>query len=209
MSRSRIMISPLSDVISKSFDGAWGPESTLSDGGTPVLRSTDMRGGTLTFDNVAIRLVPEKSILKKRLIPGDILVNKSSGSSHLVGLSVLFMGGPDSHPYLCSNFVRCLRPDSSNIDPEYLYHFLCSPQFRNQVFGAQRTTSGLRNLNVKEYLSAEISYPASIDQQKAIVRRIKSLLRYASELEDVHSRALEHVQSLPAVMLRQVLDGEL
>jgi len=70
----------LDQLLQNDFDGAWGDEAE-SDQGVIVLRSTDMRGGKLSFRNAAKRLISQVVIKKKRLNNGDILINKSSGSS--------------------------------------------------------------------------------------------------------------------------------
>src|SRR5688572_26453565 len=112
--------SPLTELLVTRFDGAWGRTALEGEAAIPVLRSTEMRGGTLVFDTAELRSLPAKTVAKRKLLPGDILVNKSSGSAHLVGLSVLFPMPPDGRTYLCSNFLHCLRPNQQECDPEFL-----------------------------------------------------------------------------------------
>lgn len=169
------------ELLATDFDGTWGEEAGESNG-KAVLRSTDMRGNRLAFDKVARRLIPNSAVSKKRLINSDILINKSSGSAHLVGASVIFHA-PDHDDYYCSNFIRCLRPNSSIVDPEFLQFGLQSPDFRSQVFGAQRTTSGLRNIKISEYKSGKIPVPDSLKEQQRIVARIKECLGKVDEVE--------------------------
>jgi len=175
----------LQELLVKDFDGVWGDDAATGNG-VPVLRSTDMRGGRLSFDEVALRSIPLNASRKKRLISGDILVNKSSGSAHLVGKSVIFFP-PDGNDYYCSNFIRCLRPNKSIVDCEFLYYALQSPDFRLQVFGAQRTTSGLRNLKINEFKSGTITVPDSLDEQRRIVARIKECMERVEEIEGLRS----------------------
>ena len=195
------------ELLAADFDGSWGDESD-QEIGIAVLRSTDMRGGTISFSNVAFRSIPASIVSRKRLVDGDILVNKSSGSAHLVGASVLFFA-PDSRPYLCSNFTRCVRPDSSKVIPEYLYYSLQSPQFRSQVFGAQRTTSGLRNLKLDEYKAGCISYP-SRDEQSRIVARINECMERVNEIGVLRIESLRERSYLSESLIEaelQSLDG--
>jgi len=172
----------LEALLLDNFDGVWGDEAE-SGTGVVVLRSTDMRGAHLSFYEAAKRSVSDKVVKKKRLINGDILVNKSSGSAHLVGASVIFFAPNNDEDFLCSNFIRCLRPNTTLIDPDYLYFGLQSPQFRSQIFGAQRTTSGLRNLKISEYLAGVVSLPTDIDEQHRIVARIKTCMERVQEIE--------------------------
>lgn len=183
----------LGDLLLTDFDGAWGDDAN-DHNGTIVLRSTDMRGGRLSFDNAARRSISESVITKKRLFDGDILVNKSSGSAHLVGASVLF-NAPDDCTYLCSNFTRCLRPKPDVVNPEFLHYALQAPQFREQIFGAQRTTSGLRNLKISEYKEAQVRAP-SLQEQDRVVKRINKCIARIEEVSCLSSSAKTELTEL-------------
>jgi len=189
----------LDELLLNDFDGAWGEEAENGDGVT-VLRSTDMRGGKLSFHNAAKRKISPNVIKKKRLINGDILINKSSGSAHLVGASVLFFAH-DDNDYLCSNFTRCLRPDQTRVDPEFLYFGLQSPQFHSQIFGAQRTTSGLRNLKISEFKAGTIPIPESLTEQRLIVVRIKECMERVEEIEGLRAEGIDEANAaLPSIL---------
>ena len=195
--------SSLTDLLSDTFDGAWGEEAP-PDAGVPVIRSTDMRGGRLSFDDVSYRLVPEKTIAKKALHTGDILVNKSSGSSHLVGAVVPFAApSVNGQSYLCSNFIRCLRPNTAHIEPMYLYFYLLSPYFRDQVFHASRTTSGLRNLNMAEYLGAKVSFPETTEQRR-IVDKILEMMERVDEIAELQEEARVEAEYLDTVLFGEL-----
>lgn len=176
----------LDTLLLDNFDGAWGSE-TDNGSGVTVLRSTNMRGGQLTFHEAARCSIPNRIIKKKRLIDGDILVNKSSGSAHLVGASVMFSSPNKDEDFLCSNFIRCLRPNKTLVDPEYLYFALQSPHFRAQIFNAQRTTSGLRNLKINEYLAGVLPMPSTMEEQRHIVARIKECMERVEEIESLRT----------------------
>jgi len=164
-----------------------------------------MRGGTLVFDTAELRSLPGKTVEKKRLVPGDLLVNKSSGSAHLVGLSVIFQTPPDDRSYLCSNFVHCLRPNQAEVEPEFLSLALLSPQFRGQVFNAQNTTSGLRNLNLTEYLAAKVGYPCRPEQRR-VVGRIKECLSRVEEMQRLRAETEVEARSLVSAAVRELFD---
>jgi type I restriction enzyme, S subunit len=197
----------LDELLLNDFDGAWGEEAENSNGVT-VLRSTDMRGGKLSFHNAARREIHPQVIKKKRLIDGDILVNKSSGSAHLVGASVIFFA-PDDNDYLCSNFTRCLRPDQTLVDSEFLYFGLQSPQFHSQIFDAQRTTSGLRNLKISEFKAGTIPMPESLAEQRRIVARIKECMAQVEEIESLTEEQSKAESQVVRSARREFLGGPL
>jgi type I restriction enzyme, S subunit len=178
---------PLRHLLIAEGDGAWGPEA-LPAKGIPVIRSTNMRGGSLSLESVARLQIPSKTVARKKLMNGDILISKSSGSSHLVGASVLFIDPQDGRDYLCSNFIRYMRPNPELIDPEYLYFFLQSPSFRAAAIAAQRTTSGLRNLNFAKYSAVSVVHP-SLREQHRIVNRIKEYFTRLAEIKTLTEEA--------------------
>mgnify|MGYP003663042448 CR=1 FL=1 len=194
---------PIGDLLLTDFDGAWGDAPT-DESGTPVIRSTDMRRGKLTLQSAERRAISPSVLEKKRLLGGDILVTKSSGSAHLVGASVLFTGS-GVEDYVCSNFTRCLRPNPENVVPEYLYFGLQSPQFKEQVFGAQRTTSGLRNLKISEFKSGELPVP-ELDEQRRIVHRINECLSRVDEIEKLRDEQLDEAAKLPDALIDALID---
>lgn len=196
---------PLSTVLEDDFDGAWG-KKTPGNNAVTVLRSTDMRGGRLSFSKPARCLIPERVVEKRRLRDGDVLVNKSSGSAHLVGLSALFLS-PDDQPYLCSNFIRCLRPNKELIHPDFLSYILQSSEFRSQAFDAQNTTSGLRNIKMGEYKKCIITFPDHLEEQRRIVARIRECMDRVEEMEELRNRALKEAQVLAEQSFGRVLEG--
>ncbi|MCG8037324.1 MAG: restriction endonuclease subunit S [Candidatus Thiodiazotropha taylori] len=164
----------IDQVLLSQRGGIWGDEVTDADG-TPVLRSTNMRGPKVDVTSPAWIRLSEKEIDKCRLQTGDILVTKSSGSSDLVGKASLFVHPGDDKDYLFSNFVLRLRPDESKVMPEYLAWFLRSPQSLAWRFASQQNAVGLRNLQTKQFLNQQIPVPDSRGQQ--------SVVEYLNQLE--------------------------
>jgi len=119
-----------------------------------------------------------------------------------VGLSVLFTSPPDGRTYLCSNFLHCLRPNQTACDPEFLSLTLLSPQFRQQVFRAQNTTSGLRNLDLDEYIGAQIRFPA-LAEQRRVVGRIKACLSRVEEMQRLAEESQQEIGFLENAWLRE------
>ena len=166
-----------------------------------------MRGGKLDFNDVANRKITRDRITKYVLKGGDILVTKSSGSSHLVGMPVLFKQPRDGRDYLFSNFTHRIRVDSNRILPEFVLCFLLSPVGRLTIETMQRTTTGLRNLNMKEYLAQEIPLPPLPDQRR-IVARIEEFARRVEEALDRLSKLETEFDSLCRAILFDTSDGE-
>src|SRR3989304_8701496 len=175
----------LSEVLESHRGGVWGPEAGEG-AGYPVLRSTNMRGGRLDFTTVARCHIGDSVAQECSLIPGDILVSKSRGSPHLVGLSALYQGAPDNGTYLFSNFTMRLRPDRSRLRPEYLALFLTSSKAEADRRRMAQDTTGLRNLKTKEYLAQVLPLPPLPEQQRLVEKteRMMGQSRTAREALD-------------------------
>jgi type I restriction enzyme S subunit len=124
--------------------GIWGPEASDPTQGFPIIRSTEIEGLLIRPQTASVRMVRRGQVDAYKLETGDILINKSSGSPHLVGWPAIFEDPRDGKIYLFSNFMLRLRADRRTLEPWFLLYYLHSPTARSIYLGAQDTTSGLR-----------------------------------------------------------------
>src|SRR3990170_4899777 len=197
----------LSEVLESHRGGVWGPEAGEG-AGYPVLRSTNMRGGRLDFNNVARCRISDSVAQECALIPGDILVSKSSGSPHLVGLSALYQGAPDNGTYVFSNFTMRLRPDRSRIRPEYLALFLASSKAEADRRRMAQDTTGLRNLRTREYMAQVLPLPPLPEQQR-LVEKLERLLGQSRTAREALDRIPPLLKRFRQAVLAKAFRGEL
>jgi restriction endonuclease S subunit len=224
---------PIEDMLESHRSGVWGDDAAEGCG-YPVLRSTNMRGSKADVDDVAWRKIPVKQAAGCALQTGDILVTKSSGSSDLVGKSVLFIQPGDGRTYLFSNFTHRLRPNTKLIDPGYLAWFLRSPQALSWRYEAQQNAVGLRNLQTAEFLSQRlptpplafqktvtnyfdalevrseenVELPAELAEQQRVVARIEELATQIDEARTLRQKAQEEVEALGKFSMSAFVDNE-
>lgn len=194
--------------ICDSESGIWGEDPDGSSDCHSILRSNNIKDGKMVFDEVAIKKVESKCITGKSLQSGDIVVATSSGSKNLVGKSAIFIP-PDERIYLFSNFTMRLRAIPSLVDSFYLYFYLQSSQAKRTSELIQDTTTGLRNLNRKEFLKQLIPLPPSLNEQQYIVNKLKEKMADTEELRSATQKQLEAINALPQTVLRRVFGGEL
>lgn len=180
----------LSDCLVLNDSGTWGTVGSEGNG-FPVLRSTNIQDGELVFDDVAWCDISPEIASKYELQDGDIILTKSSGSSHLVGKNALFVHPNDGKHYLFSNFTQRLRVNTSIVLPAYLYFYLNSPFASAFLAKMQSTTSGLRNLSIKLYVTQIIPLPALPEQ-----RRIVDFLHEANILRRWRKQANKLIEKL-------------
>ena len=99
--------------------------------------------------------------------PGDILVVKSSGSAANVISGKCGIVGPDTPPFVYSNFLARFVANASLIRPHYLFLLLTSYITRERVKRMVSTTT-YPNLRMGEYRGALLPVP-SLEEQERIL----------------------------------------
>lgn len=133
-----------------------------------VLRNTNFTmQGKLNMENVAMLQVEKKAFEKRRLQPGDIIIEKSGGSkTQAVGRVVLF--NQTEGKYAFSNFTACLRCTDGRLLPGYLHIMMNALYHAGLTFPFQTGSSGLKNLKLNDYLQTKIPVPPKEIQKKLI-----------------------------------------
>ncbi len=183
--------------------GVWGPEASSPTQGFPIVRSTEIGGLSIKPKNASVRTVKVKRIENYRLQTGDILINKSSGSPRLVGWPAIFQDPQDGRTYLFSNFMLRLRSDRTKMEPWYLLYYLHSPVARSIYLSAQATTSGLRNLRVRDFLGQLLPLPP-LETQRRIVAWLDEAFSHLEAIKERHAEAEREAAALIPAKLAEV-----
>jgi len=187
--------------------GTWGPKAS-SDQGFPVVRSTEIAGYRIDPATASVRWIPPDVAKRYLLQSGDILVNKSSGSPRLVGWPAIFEDAADSNAYLFSNFMLRLRVRRDQLDSWFLLYYLHSPVTRAIYLGAQRTTSGLRNLQVREFMTQLVPLPP-LEEQRRIVTYLDEVQANAKALKKAQGETEVELARLEKSILEKAFRGDL
>lgn len=181
---------PIKKLITEKISGEWGREaSDPSSAGVAVIRTANfLNTGKIDFSKIVRREIAQKKVAKKKLLSGDIIIEKSGGSpTQPVGRVVLF-NNPDGDIYLCNNFTSILRPNREVIHPEYLFYALFDNHLKGRTLRYQNKTTGIINLKLDNYLNSEIPHPPLADQI-----RIAHLL---GKVEELIAQRKQHLQQL-------------
>ncbi|MFH1175581.1 MAG: restriction endonuclease subunit S [bacterium] len=151
-----------------------------------VLRNTNFikKTGFLSFDDIAEIEVEQKQYDKRELIEGDIILENSGGSpTQPVGRVAYF--DKDERGFSYSNFTSRIRVIDKNVcNPKYLWNILLHFYNLGKTELLQNQTSGIKNLDKKEYLKIKIPLPP-IEAQKEIVEQI-----------EVKQNAIDHAKAI-------------
>ena len=151
----------LGDAVSP-ISGEWGN----GDGGVNVLRSTNFTNdGHLDYSDIAHREIGHTKIDAKRLLVGDVLIEKSGGSpTQPVGRVVYFESDGE---FLTSNFLSALRVHDASIYPKYLFYWLFAGYRLGFTKPFQNKTTGIINLQLKRFLQeVEVPVPPLEEQRR-------------------------------------------
>lgn len=217
----------IKDVLIECKGGSWGNDFFTNGIKSKVLRSPDIRFGFIDYENAEDRYFTKKEIDNFNLAENDILVIKSNGSLDLVGKSQIYKQNKDYPFVVASNFLLVLTPNQEVIYPEYLDLFLKSPESLVWRFDSQKTTTGLRNLNSKDFLNIDIPVPETIGEQIELysafwkiskgeigdeefdLKRIFSLTKVKGQLSNEVTHQLSLVKQLRQAFLREAMQGKL
>lgn len=101
-----------------------------------------------------------------------------------------------------STEFHVLRPDTRLILPEYLLHFICQPQFRQQAKAAFVGTGGLQRVPPSFFERVKLPLPSLLEQ-----RRIVEALKHVAP-QPFHS-AIEKAKRLQSAIITEALSGRL
>lgn len=167
----------LRDLVSEVITGEWGEEVSEQSNGinVKVIRSTNFTNtGELNLDKeVVMRSIDKSRVAKKKLLIGDIIIEKSGGSIEQPVGRVVFFESTDL--FLCSNFTSIIRPNREIVVPKYLLYLLLHLYRNKKVIKFQNKTTGIINLKLEEYLkSIYVSVPSK-DLQQEIVNKLDNI----------------------------------
>lgn len=157
----------LGDICDK-INGLWkGEKAPFRKVG--VIRNANFtKQFTLDYSNVEYLDVEEKLYTKRKLIQGDLIIEKSGGSEKQpVGRAVLFDKADGEYSF--SNFTSVLRiKDKEEYLPRFLYLFLLFVYLQGDTKSMQSATVGLHNLDFDKYLNIDVPILHLSEQQHIV-----------------------------------------
>ena len=173
-----------------------------------VIRNTNFNNdGTLSLDDVAELDVEEKQFTKRQLSGGDIILERSGGGPKQPVGRVVFFDLKEVN-YSFSNFTTRIRvKDINKIQPKYILYYLLHFYNRGCTYELQQRTTGIRNLNFKDYKKIQVPLPSLTEQQK--IAFVLSKIQQAIEQQDrIIKTTRELKKSLMNKLFTEGLHGE-
>jgi type I restriction enzyme S subunit len=171
----------------------------------PYLRVANVQANKLDLIDVSTIGLTEKESKKTRLSFGDILIVEGNGSLEHIGRAAMWRNEIPS----CSHQNHLIRwRTHGDVLPEFALYRLLSPQGREQLINAAKSTTGLHTLSISKVSALPISVPEEKEQTE-IVRRVEQLFAFADQLEAKVQNAKERIDKLTQSILAKAFRGEL
>jgi type I restriction enzyme S subunit len=155
----------LRNILTNSFSGEWGDECK-SDDGVLVLRTVNFTNeGNISYVKTVRRSITASKVEAKKLLFGDIIVEKSGGTKDNPVGRVVFFDCTDQ-VYLTNNFTHVLRPDKTLVFPRYLLYVLLAFYKMKVTESLYNKTTGIQNLQINKYLDLQLPLPPLPEQKR-------------------------------------------
>lgn len=135
-----------------------------------VIRNTNFtKYGKIDYTDVAWLEVEEKQFVKRKLIQGDIIIERSGGGpKQPVGRVVYFEN--DQEPFSFSNFTSTIRvSNKAEFDAKFIFYCLLELYLTGKTEDIQRHTTGIRNLDFTAYKERAHFPKISLSEQYKII----------------------------------------
>lgn len=176
------------------------------DGGVRVINQKCIRNHSINYLQARRNDPSKKKIPEERFIrSGDVLVN-STGTGTL-GRVAQVLSSPDE-PTTVDTHVTIVRPL-----PEVFYQPFfgyCMIHIEDQLIKGGMGASGQTELPRADLETKfTISYPSSVEEQKAIVNKLDNLKADTDRLQEEYTRQLSDLDELKQSLLQKAFAGEL
>lgn len=170
----------LADVIKEFISGDWGNEIATEETPNAVncVRGADiMPISNHQFSEIPQRYISDKSFSSKSLQVGDLIIEKSGGSpvqstGRIVYVSEDLLYEKDN--IVCSNFCTAIRV-KPEWNPLYIYYFWLNVYNAGAFFNFEGKTSGLKNLQLDNALSAIEIAEVPFEEQNKIASTLAKI----------------------------------
>lgn len=193
----------LKSVLTKNDAGDWGMEP--DENAVSVIRSTNFNNnGKLDLSDIAYRTLTPKKYSEKKLYASDILIERSGGSeTQPVGRVGFITDEMAKTDYVFANFIQRISLDDS-VDAKFVYYCLQQMYEMGITAGMQSQTTGIRNLDWKQYIKVSLPKP-SLSEQTAIA----TLLSKVDEAIEAVQGSIAAAERLKKSLMQNLLTGKM
>jgi len=192
----------------ETLNGLWkGKKEPFVEAG--VIRNTNFTpSGVIDYSNVAYLDVEAKQLSKRRLEPGDIILERSGGGPKQPVGRVVYFDREDGD-FSFSNFTTAVRvKDKGTFDPRFIFYGLMELYQSGQTEDIQRRTTGIRNLDFTAYKERARFPRIPLPEQKKIAHILSTVQRAIEAQERIIQTTTELKKALMHKLFTEGLRNE-
>ena len=172
-------------------------------GSVVVIRMGNLQHGEIDWTNLAYT-DDKEDIEKYRLLPGDVLFNRTN-SPELVGKTSIYRG---EYPAIYAGYLIKLDYDHDQILGDYLNYVLNSTAAKEYCNAVKTDGVNQSNINAKKIGAFVIPVP-TISEQNEIIRVIKSIFAKEQQAKEAAEDVLDQIETMKKSILARAFRGEL
>lgn len=185
--------------------GVWGNDPD-GENDTIVLRSTEQaEDGMLKIINPARRKLLADEQANNKLIAGDLIITKSSGSSSHIGKTSLIDKETEKLGCCYSNFIQRIRIKG---DSKFYWYIFNSQFVRGQFQNLATTTTGLGNLSQALINHLLLPLPP-LEEQAAIVAYLDTKTEQINRLINKIEESIFRMKELKQTLIADAVTGRI
>lgn len=178
-------------------------KKSSSEGTVVVIRMGNLQDGEISWDDLAYSN-DEEDIEKYKLVPGDVLFNRTN-SPALVGKTSIYRG---EYPAIYAGYLIKLDYDRSRVIGDYLNYSLNTVSAKEYCNSVKTDGVNQSNINAKK-IGAYIFAMPQIDEQAEIVRLLNDLLIKEQQAKEAAEGVMEQIDLIKKSILARAFRGEL
>ena len=178
-------------------------KKSSSEGTVVVIRMGNLQDGEIMWDDLAYTN-DEEDIEKYKLMPGDVLFNRTN-SPALVGKTSIYRG---EYPAIYAGYLIKLDYDRSRVIGDYLNYSLNTVSAKEYCNSVKTDGVNQSNINAKKIGAYRFDMP-KINEQIEIVRILDDLLSKEQQARESAEGVLEQIDLIKKAILARAFRGEL
>ena len=178
-------------------------KKSSTEGAVVVIRMGNLQDGEISWDDLAYSN-DEEDIEKYKLVPGDVLFNRTN-SPALVGKTSIYRG---EYPAIYAGYLIKLDYDHSRVIGDYLNYSLNTVSAKEYCNSVKTDGVNQSNINAKKIGAYRFDMP-KINEQSEIVHILDDLLVKERQAKEAAEGVLEQIDLIKKAILARAFRGEL
>jgi type I restriction enzyme S subunit len=198
----------LKTITTKIGSGATprGGEESYKADGVSLIRSLNVHDMGFKYAKLAFLDDAQADDLSNvEIQPQDVLLNITGAS-----VARCCVVPNDVLPARVNQHVSIIRPLADVLAPQFLQYLLISRPYKDKLLKTGGDGGSTRQAITKAQIQDfTVEYPASIDEQMALVAKLDAMLSETRRLESLYQRKLAALDELKKSLLHQAFSGQL